>query len=199
MSFDRSSLRLEEYRALRATVRERGTTRLIVSAITFVSWATLAVVVYAVSAIPLLAVVPLFVLVAGFEIVFATHVGVERVGRYLQVHYEAPPGELPRWEQVVMKLGREGLPSGGVDPVFSALFATATILNLAPIALATYAAAPMLIGSISFEFAFYVFIHSLFIIRILVARHFTRGQRARELELFQRDWTRPSETATDRD
>jgi hypothetical protein len=199
MSFDRSSLRLEEYRALRATVRERGTTRLIVSAITFVAWATLAVVVYAVSAIPLLAVVPLFVLVAGFEIVFATHVGVERVGRYLQVHYEAPPGELPRWEQVVMKLGREGLPSGGIDPVFSALFATATILNLAPIALATYAAAPMLIGNISLEFAFYVFIHLLFIIRILVARHFTRRQRARELELFQRDWTRPSETATDRD
>jgi hypothetical protein len=199
MSFDRSSLRLEEYRALRATVRERGTTRLIVSAITFVAWATLAVVVYAVSAIPLLAVVPLFVLVAGFEIVFATHVGVERVGRYLQVHYEAPPGELPRWEQVVMKLGREGLPSGGIDSVFSALFATATILNLAPIALATYAAAPMLIGNISLEFAFYVFIHLLFIIRILVARHFTRRQRARELELFQRDWTRPSETATDRD
>src|SRR5262245_48705573 len=199
MSFDRSSLRLEEYRALRATVRERGTTRLIVSAITFVAWATLAVVVYAVSAIPLLAVVPLFVLVAGFEIVFATHVGVERVGRYLQVHYEAPPGELPRWEQVVMKLGREGLPSGGIDPVFSALFATATILNLAPIALATYAAAPMLIGNISFEFAFYVFIHFLFIIRILVGRYFIRGQRARELELFQRDWTRPSETPTDRD
>jgi hypothetical protein len=67
MSFDRSSLRVEEYRALRATVRERGTTRLIVSAITFVSWATLAVVVYAVSAIPLIAVFPLFVLVAGFE------------------------------------------------------------------------------------------------------------------------------------
>ena len=74
MSFDRSSLRVEEYRALRATVRERGTTRLIVSAITFVSWATLAVVVYAVSAIPLIAVFPLFVLVAGFEVVFATHV-----------------------------------------------------------------------------------------------------------------------------
>jgi hypothetical protein len=199
MSFDRSSLRVEEYRALRATVRERGTTRLIVTAITFVAWATLAVVVYAVSAIPLLAVVPLFVLVAGFEIVFATHVGVERVGRYLQVHYEAPPGELPRWEQVVMKLGREGLPSGGIDPVFSALFATATILNLAPIALATYGAAPMLIGNLSVEFAFYVFVHFLFIVRILVARHFTRRQRARELELFQKDWTRPSETATDRD
>jgi hypothetical protein len=199
MSFDRSSLRVEEYRALRATVRERGTTRLIVSAITFVSWATLAVVVYAVSAIPLIAVFPLFVLVAGFEIVFATHVGVERVGRYVQVHYEAPPGELPRWEQVVMKLGREGLPSGGIDPVFSALFATAAILNLAPIALATYGAAPMLVGGLSAEFAFYILVHVLFIARILVARRFIQGQRARELELFQKDWTRPSDTAPDHD
>jgi hypothetical protein len=38
----------------------------------------------------------------------------------------------------------------------------------------------------------------LFIARILIARHFTRRQRARELELFQKDWTRPSETTADR-
>jgi hypothetical protein len=198
MSFDRSQLGIEEFRALRATVRERGTTRLLVTAMTFVAWATLAIVVYAVSAVPLLAVVPLLVLAAGFEVVFAAHVGVERVGRYLQVHYEAPPGELPRWEQVVMKLGRQGLPSGGIDPLFSSLFAIAALVNLAPIALVTYSAAPLLIGDISLEFAFYAFLHVLFIARILIARHFTRRQRARELELFQKDWTRPSETTADR-
>jgi hypothetical protein len=38
----------------------------------------------------------------------------------------------------------------------------------------------------------------IFIGRILVARHFTRRQRARELELFQKDWTRPSDTLADR-
>jgi hypothetical protein len=64
-----------------------------------------------------------------------------------------------------MKLGREGLPSGGIDPVFSALFATAAILNLAPIALATYGAAPMLVGGLSAEFAFYILVHVLFIAR----------------------------------
>jgi hypothetical protein len=198
MSFDRSGLRLEEFRALRATVRERGTTRLFVATITFVAWGTLAIVVYAVSAVPLLAVVPLVVLAAGFEIVFATHVGVERVGRYLQVHYEAPPGELPRWEQVVMKLGRQGLPSGGIDPLFSTMFALAALLNLGPIALITYSAPPMLVGDISLEFAFYAVLHLVFLGRIVGARHFTLRQRARELELFQKDWTRPSDSPGDR-
>lgn len=198
MSFDRSRLGIEEFRALRATVRERGTTRLLVTVITFVAWATLAIVVYAVSAIPLLAIVPLVVLAAGFEVVFAAHVGVERVGRYLQVHYEAPPGELPRWEQVVMKLGRQGLPSGGIDPLFSSLFAIAALVNLAPIGLVTYSAAPILVGEISVEFAFYAFLHVFFIARILIARHFTRRQRARELELFQKDWTRPTDAPPDR-
>ncbi len=198
MSFDRADFRIEEYRALRATVRERGTTRLIVAAITFVAWGALAIVVYAVSAVPLLAVVPLLVLAAGFEVVFAAHVGVERVGRYLQVHYEAPPGELPRWEQAVMKLGRQHLPSGGVDPLFAMPFALAALLNLGPIALMTYSAAPLLIGEISVEFAFYAFLHALFIARILIARRFAGQQRARELELFQKDWTRPSDAPTDR-
>lgn len=197
MSFDRSHLSVEEYRALRATVRERGTTRLIVTLMTFVAWGTLAIVVYAVSAIPVLAVVPLVVLAGGFEVVFAAHVGVERVGRYLQVHYEALPGELPRWEQAVMKLGREGLPSGGIDPVFSAMFVIAAILNLAPIALMTYSAAPLLVGDISVEFAFYAFLHLLFVGRILLARRFIRSQRARELERFQKDWTRPSDATSE--
>ena len=163
------------------------------------AWATLAIVVYAVSAIPVLAVVPLVVLAAGFEVVFAAHVGVERVGRYLQVHYEAPPGELPRWEQVVMKLGRQGLPSGGIDPLFSTLFAIAAIVNLAPIALMTYSAAPLLVGDISVEFAFYAFLHVLFIAQDPRARDSSSAVSApAELELFQKDWTRPTDAPSDR-
>src|SRR5688572_14729222 len=44
MSIDpfRSELAHEEFRALRATIRERGTLRLLVVLITFVAWATLA-------------------------------------------------------------------------------------------------------------------------------------------------------------
>ena len=41
----------------------------------------------------------------------------------------------------------------------------------------------------------YAFVHIVFLGRILVARHFTLRQRARELELFQKDWTRPSDNA----
>ena len=45
--------------------------------------------------VPLATLVPLLVLAAAFECVFALHVGIERVGRYLQVFYE------DRWEQLI--------------------------------------------------------------------------------------------------
>ena len=46
--------------------------------------------------------VPLLILVAGFEAIFALHVNVERIGRYLQVFHEDDDG----WEQVAMQFGR---------------------------------------------------------------------------------------------
>jgi hypothetical protein len=49
--------------------------------------------------------VPLVVLVAGFELVFALHVGVERIGRYVAVFYEAAP-EMPKWETAIAAFGR---------------------------------------------------------------------------------------------
>ena len=42
---------------------------------------------------PLAAIVPLVVLVSTFEVVRVLHVGVERIGRYVQVFFEEPPGE----------------------------------------------------------------------------------------------------------
>jgi len=70
------SLAVEEYRALRATIRERGTARWIVIALTFVAWGALSSVDRVFAAAPSLTLVPLVVLASGFETVFALHVGV---------------------------------------------------------------------------------------------------------------------------
>src|SRR5438552_11434259 len=78
----------EQYRSLRATIRERGTARVWLFAGGIAVWAALAVTIGALSAPPVATLVPLLVLVAAFEGVYALHVGVERVGRYLEVFFE---------------------------------------------------------------------------------------------------------------
>lgn len=183
-----SDLRGEEYRALRATIRERGSVRLIVSLITFVSWAALVFVVLATTVVPVLGLIPLLVLAAGFEVVFAAHVGVERIGRYLQARYESPEG-LPAWEQTAMRLGQAGLPGGGIDPLFSALFTAAGLMNLVPIALLSSAGGPAVAG-VPLELLVYAILHFLFVARVVAARRFAATQRVRELPLFETD-TRP--------
>src|SRR5689334_22610803 len=100
----------EEYRALRATIRERGTLRHLTTVITFFVWA--ATMLWAALSLgaPTFVLVPLLVLAAGFEIGFSLHVGVERIGRYLQVRYERESATLVCWETTAMALR---VPSGG--------------------------------------------------------------------------------------
>src|SRR3954463_9411331 len=76
-----------EYRALRATIRARGTARVWVFVVGLSAWAALMVATTAVSGVPMVALVPLVVLAGTFEAVFALHIGVERIGRYIQVFY----------------------------------------------------------------------------------------------------------------
>ena len=71
---------------------------------------TLAIVVLA--APPVATLLPLLVLAVVFEAIFAIHTGVERVGRYLQVYFEAPD-ETARWENVAMAYGRAFAGGGG--------------------------------------------------------------------------------------
>jgi|SRR5579864_886341 len=96
---------LEEFRQLRTTIRERSTARVVVSIITFVSWGVLALAVPHSDESMLSGLVPLVVLATGFELVFALHVGVERIGRYLAVFYEASSG-MPKWETAIAAFGR---------------------------------------------------------------------------------------------
>ena len=92
----------DEYRALRLTIQHRGTARMVVLPVVFLGWAGTAVAAAAVITVPISTLVPLLVLVAGFEAVFALYVNVERIGRYLQVFHEADGG----WERVAMLFGQ---------------------------------------------------------------------------------------------
>lgn len=188
---DLSPIALEEYRALRATIRQRGTLRLIVIAITFFGWAALAVSVTALLVVPILGLIPLTVLAAGFEVVFAAHVGVERVGRYLQVHYERP-GALPGWEHAAMWLGAQARRRSGIDPLASGLFTVAALLNLVPIALLSLAEGPTVGGVVPLELAVYGALHVVFIGRIVHARRYADSQRQRDLALFEQTRNGPT-------
>jgi hypothetical protein len=181
MTPDRTEFCLEEYKALRATIRERGTMRLIVTAITFVAWAALALTLISQAVVPALGLIPLVVLVAGFEVIFALHVGVERVGRFLQVHYETP-GTLPGWETTAMGLGKQPGGTGGLDALFGWVFAIAALLNFATSALL---ASSGLEGTFV-ELLVIGLIHLVFVIRLLNARRFAASQRQRDLEWFSK-------------
>ena len=101
---------VEEYRALRATIRERGTTRVWIALAGISAWAALTVATAAIAAFPVATLLPLLVLATAFEIVLALHVGVERIGRYLQVFYEDTPG----WETRIIRFGEAFIPGEAI-------------------------------------------------------------------------------------
>src|SRR5262245_27356303 len=78
---------LEEYRALRATIRERGSQRLWLIWLGVAVWGALVTASMSLALWPIATLLPLIVLAVTFETVFAIHTAVERVGRYLQVFY----------------------------------------------------------------------------------------------------------------
>jgi hypothetical protein len=159
-----------EYQALRATIRERGTARMLLLPIAIGLWAAAAIATTAVVALPIAALGPLVVLAAGFESIYALHLNVERIGRYLQVFHERDGG----WEHVAMAFGQR-YPRGGPDALFSAIFLVATALNYLPVALG--GAPPELIVA--------GVLHLLLALRIGTARRRVARQRRVDLERFQ--------------
>jgi hypothetical protein len=146
---------------------------------TMVSWSATTLVLMLFSQLPVGALLSLAVLAAGFEAVHALHVGVERIGRYLQVFYEergSTDEVLPRWETTAMAVGPT-LPGGGVDPLFSILFLSAVTLNLMPMVLPGVAVVEaVVIGAL----------HLALAVRIVRARAAAGRQRAVELERYRR-------------
>lgn len=170
------SLSDAEYAILRQTIAARGTARMVLFPITMIAWATLALIVLTFADAPLASLFPLAVLVGGFEATHALHVGVERIGRYLQVYYEnAETG--PRWETIAMAVG-PALPGGGIDPLFTLVFASATFVNVIP----ALAVQPKPDAT---ELGVIGVLHLAVVIRIVRARGAAARQRAVELESFR--------------
>ena len=159
---------LEEYKALRATIQQRGTVRTCVFVAGLAAWAVVAVSATFVS-IPLTTVIPLLLLAGAFEAIFALHVGVERIGRYLQVFHH------DKWEQTAMAFGAP-LAGTGSDPLFLVFFGLATVANFVPVLLA---------NPVRVELAVLGGAHVLFLSRLVVARQVARRQRAADLERFR--------------
>jgi hypothetical protein len=164
----------QEYVVLRQTIASRGTTRIVLLPVIFLGWAGLTLVILLFGQLPVAALLSLGVLASGFEAIHALHVGVERIGRYLQVYYEADP-DGPRWEQTVMAVG-PSLPGGGIDPLFTLVFICAALINMLP------AVTP---GPTRMEFGVVAAFHLLFIYRVVRARGASARQRAVELESFK--------------
>lgn len=182
-----SALGVEEYRALRATIRERGTVRVLVALITFVTWAALTLVAQAIQVVPVLALVPLIVLLAGFEILLAVHAGVERIGRYLQAYYEGDGAAPPRWEHLSVETPDSPNSRVGADAIFGWVFVAATTANLAGLGLlAASTPGPMIAPGVSLELAVFGLFHGLFVYRVFSARAAAARQRLADLEFFRR-------------
>jgi len=160
-----------EYEALRATIRERGTTRVWLQWATFVAWAALTIATTSLAAWPIATLVPLLVLSVGFETGFALHTGVERIGRYIQVFFE---GADRGWEHRIMAYGAACSPAG--DPLLALHFWIATVFNLVPALLASPAPS---------EWTVVGALHLLLIARVGAARRQAGRQRAIDLERFR--------------
>lgn len=161
----------DEYRALRATIRERGTARICLFGVGFAAWAALTLATAAMASTPVATLLPLLMLAALFEAVYALHIGVERIGRYLQVFHE---GDGQGWEHAAMAFGR---PKGAaaVDALFTIPFILAVVFNIGP---------ALLLRPTIEEIVFVTGAHALFGVRLFVARAAAARQRAIDLERF---------------
>jgi hypothetical protein len=167
------TIREAEFAALRQTIAARGTVRVALFVAVVVAWATLATVLALFYDLPLFALVPLAVLVGGFEAVWALHVGVERIGRFIQVAYESSGGA--SWETTAMRAS-PGLPGSGADPLFTAVFAGASLVNLG----VAFVAEPT-----PLEIALLFAAHGALLLRLARGRLVAGRQRRADLEAFK--------------
>jgi hypothetical protein len=169
-----------EYAALRETIRARGGARPIAFLIGLGAWAAVLLGVLTWLANPVASVVPLLVLVGTFEVLRTLHLGVERIGRYIQVFFEerdAPraPSHPPMWEHTAMAFG-PSLPGAGVHPYFLPVFFMATVVNF----LAVLFPGPVLV-----ELAVLAVPHVAFLVWLIYCDRGMRRQRAEELARFR--------------
>jgi hypothetical protein len=166
-----STQQQEEYRALRETIRQRGTAKAWLLLTGMIGWAALTIATAALASLPVATFLPLLVLAVTFEAIFNLHVGVERVGRYLQVFHEGSEG----WEHTAMTFGPP-LKGTGTDPLFVAHFLIATLLNIVPALLAQPVQLEIVVVGAG---------HLLFVFRVMIAKRSASRQRAADLKRFE--------------
>jgi hypothetical protein len=169
-----SATHADEYRALRHAITQRGTARVLLQWIGLAAWGGLLVAVLVWLPFPSASLVPLVVLAAGFELARGLHLGVERIGRYLQVFHEQDDG--PAWEHVAMTLGPQ-VPGAGGHPLATPLYTLATAVN--GLAVALPRAVPV-------EWAIIGGGHVVFIVWMAMCDARMRRQRQEELEALRR-------------
>jgi hypothetical protein len=142
--------------------------------IILIGWAIVAGTLSILGDNPATSLFPLAVLAGGFEAIYAMHVGVERIGRYLQVFYEGA-ADGPMWETTAMAVGPV-LPGGGVDPLFTVIFTFATVLNLIP---------ALVPSPTPLELSVIGLLHAALLVRLIRARVAAARQRAVDLESYR--------------
>ena len=169
-----------EFTVLRQTISTRGTVRMALVPVTLIGWTAITVALLHFrdgSLSGLLPLLSLSVLVGGFEAIHALHVGVERIGRYLQVYYEARL-DGPKWETTAMSVG-PALPGGGIDPLFTTVFVTVAAVNL-------LLALPFRQDGTGYlTYIVIALMHGAFWARVIRARAAAARQRTVDLETFR--------------
>jgi hypothetical protein len=158
-----------EYGELRATIRERGTARIWIFVVGMIGWAGAALAVVSLGLPPLFALVPLLVLGATFEAVYALHIGAERIGRYLEVFHEA---ETPGWETRTKWFA----PGAQIDALFTVIFIVAGFVTTFTVNLYGATLQENLIVEVPW---------ALWFVRVVNAKRFAGKQRAIDLEKFR--------------
>lgn len=147
----------------------------------FAVWAVVTISVLVWLPNPLAAVVPLLVLVAAFEVTRSLHLGVERIGRYLQVFFEESSaneeGTLapPAWERTAMRFGPT-IPGAGGHPLYLPIFLMATLVNFVAV---------ILPGPLLVEVGTLLVPHATFLVWMIYCDRGMRKQRASELARFR--------------
>ncbi len=173
-----TDFRALEYDSLRAAIRVRATLAPALLVAVILGWAALTLWVFTTDVVSAATLVPLMVLAAGFEALYALHVNAERLAGYLQVEYEEPIASSttplttpPRWETTSLSY-RQRFPSPGSTPLFSALFIVATIVNYLPAAVSGTFEELVGIG----------FAHALVAVRVIMAGRRAARLRGEDLE-----------------
>lgn len=163
-----------EYAQLRATIRTRGSLRVGLVVGVLAVWALMTALGAAFVLLPLAALPPLIVLMAGFEAAYALHVGVERIGRYLYARYEA--GVTPLlWEGAIAAFGAGHRSTmRPTDALFTSYFVMAVVLNGLMGAL----------GATPPERVALALAHAAALLRILMAKRTLAKQRDEDLARF---------------